>query len=73
MRPMDKGGGVYIMASRYRGGMHVGVTADLIRRVHQHRQGTHSRHAADFAKTRPVYVEQQETSARGCLADIRPL
>ena len=29
---MAKGGWVYIMANRYRGGMYVGVTADAIRR-----------------------------------------
>ena len=48
------------MAKRYRGGMYVGVTADLIRRVHQHREGTGSRHVADFAKTRLVYAERHE-------------
>lgn len=55
---MPKGGRVYIMARRYRGGMYVGVTADLLRRVHQHREGTGSRHVADFAKTRLVYAER---------------
>ncbi len=33
---MTKGGWVYIMADRYRGGLYVGVTADLVRRVQQH-------------------------------------
>ena len=55
---MQKGGWVTIMADRYRGGLYVGVTADLIRRVHQHREGTGSRHVADFAKTRLVYAER---------------
>ncbi|MDL2351427.1 MAG: GIY-YIG nuclease family protein [Pseudomonadota bacterium] len=45
---MQKGGWVYIMASRYRGGMYVGVTSDLIRRVWQHREGEGSIHVADF-------------------------
>jgi predicted GIY-YIG superfamily endonuclease len=27
---MEKGGWVYIMANRYRGGMYVGVTSDLV-------------------------------------------
>ena len=58
---MEKGGWVYIMANRYRGGMYVGVTADAVRRVYQHRKGTGSRHVADFAKTRLVYLERHDT------------
>jgi putative endonuclease len=54
---MGKGGWVYIMANRYRGGMYVGVTADVLRRVQQHREGTGSKHVLDFNKTRIVYVE----------------
>lgn len=57
---MAKGGWVYIMANRYRGGMYVGVTADLVRRVYQHREGTGSSHVADFGKTRLVYAERHE-------------
>jgi putative endonuclease len=57
---MQKGGWVYIMANRYRGGMYVGVTSDLIRRVYQHREGTGSKHVTDFAKLRLVYAERHE-------------
>ena len=57
---MEKGGWVYIMANRYRGGMYVGVTADLIRRIWQHRKGEGSIHVADFDKTRLVYAERHE-------------
>ena len=54
---MAKGGYVYITANRYRGGMYVGVTTDLIRRVDQHREGKGSSHVTDFGKTRLVYAE----------------
>jgi putative endonuclease len=57
---MAKGGWVYIMANRYRGGMYVGVTADALRRVQQHREGIGSRHVLDFNKKRLVYVERHE-------------
>jgi putative endonuclease len=60
---MEKGGWVYIMANRYRGGMCVGVSADIMRRVHQHREGKGSRHVLDFNKTRLVYVERHEEIA----------
>jgi putative endonuclease len=55
---MDKGGWVYIMANRYRGGIYVGVTADLVRRVWQHREGSGSKHVADHGKRRLVYAER---------------
>ena len=57
---MAKGGWVYIMANRYRGGMYVGVTADLTRRVWQHREGAGSTDVTDFDKRRLVYVERHE-------------
>jgi putative endonuclease len=57
---MAKGGWVYIMANRYRGGMYVGVTADLTQRVWQHREGEGSIHAAEFDKRRLVYAERHE-------------
>ena len=60
---MEKGGWVYIMANHYRGGMYVGVTADLIRRVQQHRAGTDSLHIVDFDKTRLVHVERHDEIA----------
>jgi len=61
---MLKGGWVYIMANRYRGGMYVGVTADVLARVYRHRDGTGSTHVADFDKTRLVHVERHEEIER---------
>jgi putative endonuclease len=55
-----KGGWVYIMANRYRGGMYTGVTADVLRRVQQHREGQGSRRVMDFNKMRLVYVGRHE-------------
>jgi putative endonuclease len=57
---MEKGGWVYIIADRYRGGMYVGVTADLIRRVYQHREGEGSLHVRRYGMTRLVYAERHE-------------
>jgi putative endonuclease len=57
---MAKGGWVYIMANRYRGGMYVGVTADVMRRVYQHRSGKGSSHVREFGKTRLVYAERHD-------------
>jgi putative endonuclease len=57
---MEKGGWVYIMADRYRGGTYVGMTADLVRRIYQHREGTGSIHVAEYGKTKLVYTERHE-------------
>jgi putative endonuclease len=57
---MAKGGWVYIMANRYRGGTYVGVTSDALARVFRHREGQGSQHVRDFGKTRLVYVERHE-------------
>ncbi len=57
---MAKGGWVYIMADRYRGGLYVGVTSDLVRRIYQHREGKDSLHVTEYAKTRLVYSERHE-------------
>jgi putative endonuclease len=36
---MNKPGYVYIMASQRNGTIYLGVTSDLVQRVHQHREG----------------------------------
>jgi len=57
---MERGGWLFIMADRYRGGLYVGVSADLLARAHAHKEGRGSRHVTDYAKTRLVYAERHE-------------
>ena len=53
-----KGGWVYILASRYRGTLYIGVTADLPRRMWEHRNGFGSEFVQAYGIHRLVYVEQ---------------
>jgi putative endonuclease len=49
---------VYILASRYRGTMYVGVTNDLSRRMDQHKSGAVPGFTKQYKVTRLVYIEQ---------------
>ena len=55
-----QGGWVYIMADRYRGTMYVGVTSDLVARIHQHRNGKGSAFCAKYALDCLVWAERGE-------------
>lgn len=68
---MEKGGWVYIMANRYRGGMYSGVSADLPRRVVQHKSGSGSQHVAATGKTMLVYAERHEDIEMAILREKR--
>jgi len=46
------------MADRYRGATYVGVTADLLIRIHQHRTGRGSIHCAKYNLARLVWAER---------------
>ncbi len=52
---------MYILADRYRGGTYTGMTADLSRRMWQHRNGDGSQHATKYKKFRLVHVEHFAT------------
>ena len=54
---MAKGGLVYILASRYKGTIYVGVTSSLPERIKQHRSGTGSGFTAAYQCNRLVHVE----------------
>lgn len=48
------------MADRYRGGTYIGVTANLPKRVWQHRNGSGSEFAAKYRRFNLVYAERHE-------------
>ena len=48
------GGWVYILANRKNGTLYTGVTADIVARMVQHREGTGSRFTAQYGVTRLV-------------------
>ena len=52
---------VYILASRQRGTLYVGMTNDLALRVHQHREGSGSGFTKRYKVTRLVYYETYAT------------
>ena len=58
---MAKGGWVYMMSDRYRGGIYTGVTADLPARVTAHRDGRGSAFVRKYGFTRLVYAEWHDT------------
>jgi putative endonuclease len=48
---------VYMLASKLNGTLYIGVTRDLIRRVHEHRTKAAPGFTAKYGVTRLVYVE----------------
>jgi putative endonuclease len=53
---------VYILASRPRGTLYVGVTRDLIRRVYEHREGFVEGFTKTYGVKMLVYYEQHATA-----------
>ena len=54
---MERAPFVYILASGFRGTLYIGVTSDLMRRVHEHRCGIRSDFPARYAVYRLVHFE----------------
>jgi putative endonuclease len=52
-----RGGWVYLLASRYRGTIYTGVTADLAKRAYQHRTWEGSKFVAKYGVLRLVRAE----------------
>jgi putative endonuclease len=59
----DKGGWVYIMASQPNGVLYVGVTADLVRRVYEHREGIIEGFTKKYGLKWLVWFERHEEIA----------
>ncbi len=55
-----KGGWVYFVTNRLNGTLYHGVTADLIRRVYEHREGLVDGFTKRYGLTRLVYFERHE-------------
>ncbi|HEX4408576.1 MAG TPA: GIY-YIG nuclease family protein [Xanthobacteraceae bacterium] len=53
---------VYILASRPRGTLYVGMTSDLIKRVYQHREGLADGFTKEHAVKMLVHYEQHTTA-----------
>ncbi|MEL6737549.1 MAG: GIY-YIG nuclease family protein [Pseudomonadota bacterium] len=58
---MKRGGHVYIMTNKRYGVLYIGVTADLIARVAQHRDGKGGAFTAKYRCTQLVHVEEFAT------------
>lgn len=55
---------VYILASRSGGAIYVGVTNDLVRRVHGHKNGMAKGHTKNYRINKLVHFECYETARR---------
>jgi len=53
---------VYILASRPRGTLYVGMTSDLIKRIYQHREGMVDGFTQEYGVKMLVYYEQHTTA-----------
>ncbi len=57
---MEKGGWVYFTTNRLNGVLYVGVTANLVRRVFEHREGIIDGFTKQHGLKRLVYFERHE-------------
>ena len=62
---------VYILASRRNGTLYVGVTSDLVLRIHEHREGAIPGFTRDHSVKRLVWFEQHATMEQAILREKR--
>ena len=64
-------GWVYILTKRPNGTLYVGVTADLVRRVWEHREGIISGFTKRYGLKRLVYTERHEEISQAIARETR--
>jgi putative endonuclease len=62
---------VYIMASGYHGTLYIGMTGDLVKRVHQHREGAVAGFTADYKVRYLVWFEIHDDVQQALLREKR--
>jgi putative endonuclease len=62
---------VYLMASHHQGTLYVGVTSDLLQRLHQHREGLIEGFTKDYGVQRLVWFEQHATMEDAIIREKR--
>ena len=62
---------VYLMASRRKGTLYCGVTNDLLRRVHEHREGQGEGFTAKYGVTQLVWFERHSDINEAILREKR--
>ena len=67
----DFGPAVYLLASRRNGTLYVGVTSNLIARIHQHREGLLPGFTREYGVKMLVWFEQHATMESAILREKR--
>lgn len=65
------GGFVYVMTNRPAGVLYIGVTTDLVRRIHQHRSGQGSSFCRRYGLDCLVLVEEYPTIEEAIIREKR--
>ena len=69
--PHDFAPTVYLLASRRNGTLYVGVTSDLVARIHQHREGLLPGFTLEYGVKQLVWFERHETMEQAILREKR--
>ncbi|WP_421852144.1 GIY-YIG nuclease family protein [Novosphingobium sp.] len=62
---------VYLLASRRNGTLYIGVTSNLIQRIHQHREGAFGGFSKRHSTHRLVWFEQHATMEHAIIREKR--